>query len=249
MIERAKAWIRRKQNSLRFGVPFRSSRAIQIPEMITVGDEDVSIVYPNEHGVRADFSTIFLDDCYGLFSIDLGTKAPRILDVGANIGFFSLAARSVYPSSHVHAYEPTPELSKYVGCHADQAGFSYYGEAVGASQGTVSLKREGDSNLTRVDNNGEDGDIPMVPLLKAVDRLGGTVDLLKLDCEGGEWPLFDHAECWTSIRNVVMEYHLWAREGATHTSVIAKLNDLGHDVFDQRFDAEADFGNLWARRK
>jgi len=247
MIGRAAVWLRRKRNSLQFGVPFQASRDIRVPEILDVNGKTVSVQHPDEHGVYADFSTVFLDDCYGLLSIDFDAESPCVLDVGANIGLFSLAVRTLYGTATVHAYEPTPELEKYVGHHADQADFSYFGEAVGAHDGTVSLKREGDSNLTQVVH--EEGGIPMVSLQTAVDRIGGSVDLLKLDCEGGEWALFEKEESWNSIRNVVMEYHLWAQEGETHASVKDKLNELGYEVVEQRCDPSADFGNLWASRR
>jgi hypothetical protein len=52
------------------------------------------------------------------------------------------------------------------------------------------------------------GDINLVSLRTAVERLGGSVDLLKLDCEGAEWEIFDDLEPFKAVGMVRMEYHL-----------------------------------------
>jgi FkbM family methyltransferase len=248
MIEKAKTWIRRKMNSWQFGVPFTRSGRIEVPESIPLAEQDVRTATPDEHGVKADFSTIFLDDSYGLLSTDLGADRPHILDVGANIGLFGVAARRLYPSATIHAYEPAPALEQYLRHHAREAGYSYFMEAVGANEGTAELVREGDSNQTQVQRR-ETGTTPVVSLQTAVDRLDGSVDLLKLDCEGGEWELFDAPGPWASIRWVTMEYHLWATSGVRHQDLPGKVQDLGFEVVEHRYDPDVDFGMLRARRR
>lgn len=247
MIKRAKAWIRRKRNSVKFGVPFSRSSRITIPETIQLQQNEITLQAPNEHGALADFGTIFLDDCYGLFSIDLDTKSPHILDIGANIGLFDVAARKVYPSSKIHAYEPNPRLERYLSHHAQEASYQYFMEAVGPQADTVQLIRGADSNLTQVDAKAG-GTIPMIALETAIERMGGTVDLLKLDCEGAEWPLFEIREPWPSIRHVVMEYHLWASPKTDHRDVRARMQDLGYVVINHRYASDADVGMMWTKR-
>ena len=89
--DRISRWIIRKLNSHRFGVPFTSSRKIIMPSFLNLGGKIVRLKFPEEHGIRADFAGIFLDDCYGLQSIKLSNSAPKVLDIGANIGLFSLS--------------------------------------------------------------------------------------------------------------------------------------------------------------
>jgi FkbM family methyltransferase len=49
-------------------------------------------------------------------------------------------------------------------------------------------------------------------LASAVEALGGA-DLLKLDCEGAEWDLFETVDVWRRIAAITMEYHLWGEGG------------------------------------
>jgi hypothetical protein len=66
----------------------------------------------------------------------------------------------------------------------------------------------GDSDATRSTVNPE-GDIPQISFRQAVMRLGESVDLVKLDCEGAEWDILRDAPVWNSVKNIAMEYHLW----------------------------------------
>src|SRR5216683_2059284 len=115
--DRISRWITRKLNSHRFGIPFTSSRKITVPSFLNLGGKIVHLKFPEEHGIRADFTGIFLDDCYGLQSIKLNNSVPKILDVGANIGLFSLAARLAFPQAVIHAYEPNFQLKLYLDHH------------------------------------------------------------------------------------------------------------------------------------
>jgi hypothetical protein len=77
-----------------------------------VGRRCVNLRFTPEEGVDADFITCFLHNDYGL-----GRKLREvrtILDVGANIGFFSLAARGHYPehNKRIFARRDRPKLVK-----------------------------------------------------------------------------------------------------------------------------------------
>lgn len=52
------------------------------------------------------FKEIFEDHCYDIPNLP---EAPFIIDVGANIGLFSLYMKQKYPSSRILAFEPAPE--------------------------------------------------------------------------------------------------------------------------------------------
>jgi len=63
-----------------------------------------------------------------------------------------------------------------------------------------------------------------------IERLGGKIDILKIDCEGAEWELFEDAASWQKVNSVTMEYHLWARPGSSVEDVKEKFNELGFRV-------------------
>ena len=46
----------------------------------------------------------------GEYDVPVSLKAPRILDIGANLGAFSIWAYHRWPGSQIYAYEPNAEL-------------------------------------------------------------------------------------------------------------------------------------------
>ena len=52
------------------------------------------------------------------------------------------------------------------------------------------------------------GDIEITCLAQIVRRIGGRVDLMKLDIEGAEWELFDDPCSFDAVDIIRMEYHL-----------------------------------------
>ena len=228
MMRRAQTWLRRRKNSLRFGVPFQRSRDARLPARLRLDRADIEVHAPDEAGVNADFVTIFLDDCYGLLDLAL-PDGPRIIDIGANIGLFSIAARMRFPDAVIHAYEPNPRLSPFIRSHADQAAFEVFSEAVAIRDGHVTLVDRANSNLaTTMDS--DDSGIPATALERIIERIGGHADLIKLDCEGAEWPLLFDSTVWQSVDNVTLEYHLWAAPHRTHADIVDRFRQLGFSI-------------------
>ena len=48
----------------------------------------------------------------------------------------------------------------------------------------------------------------MVAFTEVLNRIGGSIDLLKLDCEGGEWDIFENPVPFKNVMTIRMEYHL-----------------------------------------
>lgn len=226
-------------NALRFGFFFSRARSFRIPPKLKVAGKTVSLHYPSEHGTSSDFFACCIRNDYGL-----RTELPNlttILDIGANVGFFSIAARSRYPQAKIHAYEPNQRVLPFLKSNVEPLAVNIFPEAVGAEAGTVSICDDGDSNqATTVANDG--GSIRQVSLQRAIERLGGVVDLLKMDCEGAEWDLFKAEEPWRHIRYIRMEYHLV--HGHTIQDVQSALSRIGFRAI--HWQRDAGFGILWA---
>ena len=228
-------------NGLRFGFFYLRASRFKMPQKIRVAGKSVPLHYPQEAGVSTDFISCFVRNVYGLRQ-----RLPEvrtILDIGANLGFFSIAARGRYPHATIHAYEPNPRILPFLESNLSALEVGVYPEAVGAQDGFTSMMDSGPSNQARTSATGN-GEIPQVSFEKAVERLGNSVDLLKLDCEGAEWELFRLAECWKYIRNVRMEYHLF--HGETFPQVEEALRTLGFRIIQSQHDVG--FGIVWATR-
>ena len=238
--ERLLTLLARRRRAKKFGLSFTRARAFQLPLHLTIGQRELAVFLPAESGVLTAVIDILLDDCYGLSSI---TAASTVLDIGANVGLFSLAARHAFPHATIHAYEPNSALESYLAAQAAAAGFKYFLEAVGPRAGRVQLDVHEDSVLTRSREDPQ-GPVPQVALQTAVDRLGGSVALAKLDCEGAEWDLLRESSAWQCIDRVAMEYHLWSDR--THDEARLLVSALGYRVTSQQRLVES--GVLLARR-
>ncbi len=214
--------VKRRNRAKKLGLEFPRAESFKIPNEILINGDRKSVSLPIESGVKIAFVEILLDDCYGLEEVH--QPILKVLDIGANVGLFSIAARNRFPQAVIHAYEPNPYLEKHLQIQAHAAGFDYFMEAVGREDGKVSLEFQEDSVLTRSRVH-EAGEIPQVAFRKAIERLGGSVDLAKVDCEGAEWLLFQDPEPWQSVQNLSLEYHLWPNH--KHEEIQHVIQNLG----------------------
>jgi FkbM family methyltransferase len=229
-------------NGLRFGFLFVRARWFRMPRQIRVAGRKLPLHYPKESGVQNDFFACVIRNEYGLRHRLHDVRT--ILDIGANIGFFSIAARGSYPLAKIHAYEPNPRVIPILESNVAPLGIEIHAEAVGAREGRARILDAGDSNQARTQAS-DAGEIPQVSLEKAIERMGGMVDLLKLDCEGAEWDLFRANHAWKLVRNIRMEYHLF--QGETIAQVEQTLSGLGFEVM--RLQPGPGFGMIWARAR
>jgi FkbM family methyltransferase len=240
----ADRYLRQLQYSLdaiRLGVVFVRAGSFKMPHNVRVAGKSVRLHYPPDQGAANDFMACCIRNDYGL-----GRQLKNvetILDVGANVGFFSIAARARYPHAQIHAYEPNPRVLSFLKSNTAEIGISVFPEAVGASAGRVSILDNGDSNQATT-QAASDGAIPQVSLETAIERLGGTVDLLKLDCEGAEWEMFGVTRPWDHVRNIRMEYHL-VRD-RTIQDVDQALERVGFRSI--RWRCSLGFGIVWTKR-
>ena len=244
MIKRIVRHLHRMRNARRLGVPFLRHANFQIPPAIQLRGRTIPLAYPDELGVRNDFLLCLIDDEYGLQQIEF--PVSTVADIGSNIGFFSLAARSLFPRATVHAYEPNPRIVPFVARNAESGGFTLHTEAVGADEGWVVMEDSGDSNQARTASTPDwDRGVPQIALAKVVERLGGWIDLAKIDCEGAEWEMFEDARSWQKIGDVRMEYHLWGRHLLSELE--QALHRLGFDIYHHAPAGE--YGTVWARNR
>lgn len=236
--------IEARRRARRLGFGFLRRKGFALPARLAADGGSVSIECPAELGCRADFIDIFLGDCYRLETVKrLDGAISTVVDVGANHGWFSIAARGHFPGARIHAYEPNPAVMPALSRNARQVGVLVHPEAVGASRGTVAMICGAETNQGRTVEGGE---ISRAAFGTVLERLGGAVGLVKLDCEGAEWAILDHPEPWVAVRWLTMEYHLWARPGATHRDAARAVNALGFEILNQQ--PTGDCGLLLGRR-
>ncbi|HXF78962.1 MAG TPA: FkbM family methyltransferase [Usitatibacter sp.] len=125
----------------------------------------------------------------------LAAFAPRVLvDVGANVGEWSLAAARLCPSATVHAFEVSPITFETLAANtAGEPRITCHAAGLGESAGEVKL-RHYDSAPALTTASGYPHALPFREIVARVAagdeeaaRLGiGHIDLLKIDVEGME---------------------------------------------------------------
>jgi FkbM family methyltransferase len=142
---------------------------------------------------------------------------PLVLDLGGNIGLFSLLAAASHPRAEIHAYEPGPP--NYRLFEMNQLANSPLGdrihlhkEAVGGESRTVEWcfndLNPGGSGLFETDGASRFS-VHVRSLSEVVDSLPAALDLVKIDIEGAEYELLDRTppEVWQRIHTISLELH------------------------------------------
>jgi FkbM family methyltransferase len=204
--------------SLKMGFVWPGTKRFTPPSRFRWSDRGFTLRVPREESLAWVFRDVMLDDEYGIECLPCSPRT--ILDVGANVGIFSLWAAANFPAACIHSYEPNAALKKYLVDNIGHLGATLYIEGVSGQGGFGSFVQDGESMVGQCKKY-DCGDIPMVSLRTAIDRIGGSVDLLKLDCEGAEWSILDDPTAFTVVRWVRMEYHLIAPDHSTERLVEA----------------------------
>lgn len=217
----------RRREAKKIRVPYSRAAEWSLPDTVFLNNKSVNIKGPKDVGTRIAFLDIFLDDCYGLKRLS-DQNINMILDIGGHVGFFSLYARSRFPKAHIHCYEPNPNLKDYINNQSEVGDFSFFSEAVGLRSGKIKLAFHEDSVQTKVVKT-DSGEIPLIAFKSCVERMGGEIDVLKLDCEGAEWEILtEDPQLWSKIKYICMEYHL--TEKHSRKEIIAILTKLGYRI-------------------
>ena len=183
------------------------------------------------------------NDEYGLRGLKI--DGP-VVDVGGYLGSFGVTAAVDNPEAQVWIVEPVPYNAALIRQNAERNGVSdrvtviegavgIGGESVDVwygYRGTVTAEHHafvGNSSLA-YDHGGELEHDATTYVALGLDELvalaGGRIALLKIDCEGGEWP-FLVGESLGSVERIVGEAH--AVRGHEGRDIIALLA-VTHDV-------------------
>jgi FkbM family methyltransferase len=190
-----------------------------------------------------EFKEVFLEDTY-LAGMEIPLPArPIIVDVGANAGFFSLFAASLFPGATVYACEPVPANFQQLTRNRERNGkrdIFCLPMAVCNHDGEVFLNFVLEENFTTaatIVGNGEGTDkgltVPCVTLATLFQTHGiDRCDLLKLDCEGAEFDILYGCapEFFSRIERIAMEVHEGPHEKNDMQALAAFLESQGFVV-------------------
>lgn len=160
-----------------------------------------------------------------------------IIDAGANVGDTSVWYAARFPTAKIVAIEPDP--GNYATLLKNCAPYGERIKAIRAALwptkgGNLVVVSGGDSCSITVRESSEAGNItcPMIDIPTILAELGaGEIDILKIDIEGTELPLFsrDCDEWLLRTRNMFIETH--SDEARDVVLASANRNGFGHAIY------------------
>lgn len=181
--------------------------------------DGLALVIPNEGGARVPVYEILVEDEYRLDWLTAGLRADAVvLDIGAHVGCFSVAAAHRLPGARVDAYEASPTTSGFLirNIALNDMGTRVHGNnlAVRAEAGELEIADYGAASGHNGVLHLDEADVarvtvPAVSMREALHVSGRSADVVKIDTEGGEYDMVlgsDPAD-WSGVQRVVLEYH------------------------------------------
>ena len=197
------------------------------------------LVCPNNPPARAGVLEVFGLDVYGLFSSSWLTEGrpSRILDIGAQVGSFTLAVFAQLPDTTCVAYEASPTTFEYllnnIRRNEGTERVTVVNSAVTNHDGVAALRSttiaDGAASIISSLGEGTEVIVSAISFDRVVDEQGPFA-LVKLDCEGAEYGIVMDSlrKSWESVHHVVLEYHPVA--GHSWAELERRFNDLGLEV-------------------
>lgn len=190
----------------------------------------------NDYGVAYE---VFMQRYYDVPKEILDEKNVKLVyDLGSNVGFSCLHWLATYPEARVIAYEPHPvsleQLRRNVAFNAWQSRVELHAAAAGTTVGRARLSNAGPAS--RVQNGAAPGlDIAVEDFFSR--SAGDSIDILKMDIEGGEYALLaDERFPKLFVRVLVMEWHESHQPGRDGAWCRRRLEDIGFQI-SEIFDA------------
>jgi FkbM family methyltransferase len=169
-------------------------------------------------------------------------RPPAILDLGANVGYFTVFAAFRFPHSRIVAFEPDPANAELMRRTMDANALDYrlIEAAASTRDGEVPFAAGG-FTLSRIDAGGEPVRArDVLPLL-------AQFDLAKIDIEGGEWELLADSRFPRLASPVlVLEFHTHLAPRSADAENV--LEEAGYSI-ERRLPFGEGHGLLWALRR
>lgn len=186
-------------------------------ELTFVTRDGLRLSCPNQPGARVPIYEVCAEDAYRLsWLLDpLGTGPMRVVDIGAHVGAFACRVAQLRPHATFECYEPSAATARYLERNLAENGYaarsSVHEAAVASTSGTAWFADNGAGSALNelVQDPAAGSTVRTVGFDEVVAGDERPVDLLKIDCEGGEYDIVfgSTAGAWSRVRRVVLEYH------------------------------------------
>ncbi|MBC8321625.1 MAG: FkbM family methyltransferase [Bacteroidetes bacterium] len=200
------------------------------------------------------YKECFFDETYfkGLPKSIVGKQIKTVVDIGANVGYFSLFMLANFPKAKVIAFEPMPVnfklLSKYMQENST-LDFAVINKAVSSKgQGSITLNYDStdsfttDASIFDASSRADSIEVKTTCLQDIIyDNKLDNIDFLKLDCEGSEYAILYDAP--TSILNKISIMSIETHSGKEENeNAVSLINYLKNNAFKINFKNDI----IWA---
>jgi FkbM family methyltransferase len=254
LVNRAKRWLYAR---LATSLP-ALGRPCLVPTSVTLGDQRVTLTVDAHSGVGLEATMFGAYEAPSMgrllaLAAKVSGAAPTFLDVGANVGFYSIAFALAQKNARVIACEPGPAAgtlcARNIAAVADrlqrnQSSIELVNVALSDRRGEATLSVSGDvgqSSLLEVENfQSASVTVKMTTADQLVEeRKVERVDVCKIDVEGAELDVLSGMRGLlergaVSLLQVEVNRPLWARSGRSPNDLIQLMTRCGYSLLTQQ---------------
>lgn len=156
-----------------------------------------------------------------------------VVDVGANVGYSVVYFANRYRRARIEAFEPHPVHVDLLRRNLDLNGITervaVHPVAAGITHSKAWLSDKGGDS--QVSTGESEGMLP-ITVVDFFDAMKNRkIDLLKIDCEGGEYPLImDSRFPMLHVERIIMEWHSTQANPHADQDLCERLRSLGWEI-------------------
>jgi FkbM family methyltransferase len=205
------------------------------------------------------FRENFLDDIYFRYipnEVFENKPHPLVIDIGANVGFFSLATFLKFPKSEIYSFEPHPYCFKVMSNYKqtfEHYTWNLFKKAVSDQDAEIKLNTSTVSGFTTMASVFDNG-IKHKGFLAKTIKLDSfitknsitNIDFIKIDCEGAEYSIIYNLskDSFDKINSLCIETHRGEKKNQNIDFLNSYLTQMG---FTTKVLDEAGYtGYIWA---
>ena len=201
------------------GAPRRRERRVRV--------HGWDLLVPDAASFLSTYRELFVN---GAYAFPAEGRAPRILDLGANIGLSVLFFKKMHPQARIMAFEADPAIFAYLERNVRGNGLEDV-ELVRAAAWTENTRlrflRDG-ADGGRLAASAEAGAIEVEAVDLPALLKGREFDFLKIDVEGAEGRLLPACRALlATARRVFLEYHSRPGEPQALSGILSLLSQEG----------------------